>query len=448
MIEELLSKEEGKTLEFKVNLSSPAKIIKTVIAFANTAGGTIVIGVEDKTKAVLGVKNILLEEERVTSLLYDSISPTLLPDIDIVNYKNKELLLIHVPHLTAPFYLKKIGLEHGAFVRLGSSNRVADSETLSSLLRLSRHESFDELVCHGAEIKDLDNDLIKEKLEQSFGKVSQKHYESLGLVKYSHKKYRPTYAGVLLFGVDKTKYLPDAIIKCVAFASCEKKNIIDKREIKANLIDSIEKAMIFIRRNIRVSAEIGEIKRIETPEYPLEALREVLINAVAHADYALKGVSVQISIYNDRMEFISPGGLPFGQTIESALSGVSKMRNPTIGRIFRQIGVIETLGIGLQRIVGAYNNFSAKPPIFEELGHCFKVTLFARPSLYLKGEQWVEVMQEVLLARKQVSSSEMAEIWQISNRAARARLNKMLEAGLISRNAKSKNDPRATYSRR
>src|SRR3990167_2113225 len=107
MLDKLLSQCEGKTLEFKENTSSPLKIIKTVVAFANTAGGTIVIGVEDKTKKVIGVNHVLLEEERISNLIYDSISPVLMPDIDIISCLGKELILIHVPHLPGPFYWKK-----------------------------------------------------------------------------------------------------------------------------------------------------------------------------------------------------------------------------------------------------------------------------------------------------------------------------------------------------
>src|SRR5258708_11212384 len=102
MIEEILKNNEGKTLEFKENLQSLQSIIKTVIAFANTAGGSIVIGVEDQTKRVVGINNPLIDEERLASAINDSIAPLLMPDIEILTYRKKELIIINVPHAVGP----------------------------------------------------------------------------------------------------------------------------------------------------------------------------------------------------------------------------------------------------------------------------------------------------------------------------------------------------------
>lgn len=447
MIDTYLSQHENKTLEFKANLTNPLKIVKTVVAFANTAGGTIVIGVEDKTKMVIGVDHVLAEEERISNIICDSIAPMIIPDIDIVNHEGKELLLIHVPCLPGPFYLKQAGVAQGVFVRLGSSDRVADSETLHTLQRLAKRISFDEMICASANIHDLDEKLIIEKLHGVFKQLSNKHYESLGIVRYQNKKQYATYAGILLFAQDRMKWLPDSIVKCVSFGSDSKKNIIDKREIKTNLIDAIDEVMIFLKRNSRVFSEIGEVKRVDIPEYPLQAVREAVINAFVHSDYSMAGTSIQISIYRNRMEIMSPGGLPFGQTLHSALSGVSKMRNPVIGRIFREIGIIETLGIGLQRIVQSYENSPAKAPEFEEVDHFFKVTLYARPMVRQNSNEWVNQLEEMLLRKQTVATNEMANIWNVSVRTARSRLLKLVETGYLKRNAKSKTDPHATYSK-
>lgn len=125
MLEELLLQNESKTFEIKENISSPIKIIKTIVAFANTAGAIILIGVEDETKRMVGIKQVLLEEERISNLISDSISPMLIPDIDIVSHRSKELMLVHVPHLAGPYYLKNAGIEKGTFVLL-----VVSSEKL------------------------------------------------------------------------------------------------------------------------------------------------------------------------------------------------------------------------------------------------------------------------------------------------------------------------------
>lgn len=446
MIDELLLQEESKTLEFKENLSSPLKIIRTVIAFANTAGGIILIGVEDETKAVVGLEDVLKEEERISNLLCDSICPMLIPDIDIVSHSGKEVIVINVPHMTGPYYLKKAGLVAGTYIRLGSSNRVADPETLANLQRLAKRVSFDEMPCIPADANDLNQSLIHEKLSPTLKNISKKHYESLGLTTQHAKKKYATYAGLLLFGLDKTKWLPDAIIKCVSFASKTKTNIIDKREITVDLVNSVDEAIIFIQRNTKVGAKIGAIKRTDLPEYPLAAVREAVINAIAHADYSIKGASIQISIYSDRIEITNPGRLTFGQTMDSALSGISKMRNPIIGRIFREIGIIETLGTGLLKITESYSDQVVSQPKFEEIDLFFKVTLYAKQASKALDEPWVQQLQEALLAHEEVTTSEMAKIWNVSVRTARARMGKLVNMNYIKRNAKSKNDPNATYS--
>ncbi len=447
MLDEMLLQHEGKTLEFKENANSPLNIMKTVIAFANTAGGIIVIGVQDKTKKVLGVAQVLQEEERLSNMVFDLISPLLVPDLNIVNYEGKELLLIQVPYLIGPFYLKNAGLSKGTYIRLGSSNRLADPETLVNLQRLSQRLSFDELPCISADVKELDKALIQEKLGAGFKQLSEKHYESLGLLASHHKKVYATYGALLLFGLDKKKYLPDSIIKCVCFASPVMKHIIDKREINVNLIQAVDEVMHFIRRNTRISSEIHAIRRVDTPEYPLDALREAVINALIHADYSVKGASIQISIFSDRIEIIDPGSLPFGQTLHSALSGISKMRNPIIGRIFRELGLIETLGSGIPNIIQAYAHSSAAAPKFEEIDHFFKVTLYSRPITLWSHEVWFKQLQEIFVTHTNITTNEIAQIWGVSDRTARLRLNKLLKMGYIQRQARSNTDPATTYSK-
>lgn len=132
----------------------------------------------DKKKSIVGVDNPLQEEERLASSIVDSIEPLIIPDIQILSIRNKELILIQVPHLVGPFNLKSVGVERGTFVRVGSTNRLADSETILSLQMLAKNTSFDELPCMGAT---LDDEIIKSSLEQAFGKISYKNYESRGL---------------------------------------------------------------------------------------------------------------------------------------------------------------------------------------------------------------------------------------------------------------------------
>ncbi len=138
-IESFLAQEEGKTLEFKENCRPLAKIIQTVVAFANTAGGTLVIGIRDKTKEVVGLKDPLNEEERLANSFADGIQPLLIPDIQISSWRDRELIIISAPHAVGPYYVKSEGQEKGVYVRLGSTNRRAGPEMVEEIRRLSRN---------------------------------------------------------------------------------------------------------------------------------------------------------------------------------------------------------------------------------------------------------------------------------------------------------------------
>ncbi len=144
-IEELLTRNENKTLDFKRDLSSPRNILKTTTAFANTAGGIILIGIEDNTKAVLGIENPLAEEERLTNLIADSIMPRLIPDVMIINWKGQTLLAVEVFLISSrPHYLSEGGLENGVHVRVGSTNRLADMALINEMRRTALNLSYDE----------------------------------------------------------------------------------------------------------------------------------------------------------------------------------------------------------------------------------------------------------------------------------------------------------------
>lgn len=445
-LENLLITHEGKTLEFKESTKSSLNIIKAVIAFANTAGGTIVIGIQDKTKEVLGIEHILLEEERIANVISDSIAPLLIPDIDIVTYKNKELIVIHVPYLVGPYYLKKEGLEKGIYIRLGSTNRLADTETIAYLQRLSRQISFDEMPCVGAHTNELDDYAILNTLRPILKEIDKKHYKSLGLTAQHHNKTYPTHGGILLFGINRFEWFPDSIIRCVCFSGTTREYIVDQKDVNNNLIAAVDDCIAFINRHTNMGAKIGVIKREDIPQFPPEAVREVVINAIVHADYAMKGVAIQIAVFSDRIEFTNPGGLPFGQTIESAISGISRMRNRVIGRIFRELKLIERLGSGLPRILEIYKNKSGKRPVLEEINNHFRAILFEITVPSKPNQAWEIQLLNVLSKGKSLNTKQIAILWEVTARAARLRLKSMLERNLIKRAAQSKTDPKATYS--
>jgi ATP-dependent DNA helicase RecG len=151
---ELLQTDEGKTLEFKQDLSSPRNLLKTLVAFANSAGGRVIIGVADKTRKPLGLEKPLDEEERLCNLIADSISPRLVPNVEMATVNGKTLLMVEVfPSNSRPHYLRAEGPETGVYVRLGSTNRQADRELIGELRRTAEGITFDDLPCRNCPLQ-------------------------------------------------------------------------------------------------------------------------------------------------------------------------------------------------------------------------------------------------------------------------------------------------------
>lgn len=209
----------------------------------------------------------------------------------------------------------------------------------------------------------------------------------------------------------------------------------------------MDEILIFIRRHTRIGAKIGEIKREDVYQYPPLALREAVINALVHANYALRGTASQIAIFSNRIEITSPGGLglTYGQTLDSALAGVSMIRNRMMGRIFRELKLIERLGTGLQRILDAYQPLVAKQPEFIDFDTHFRVTLYSANTQTAAFLPWQEELLKVLATQKALGTADIAKIWKVTTRTARNRLVKMLELGLIDRVRTSAKDPYGVY---
>lgn len=369
LLDNFLSRPEGKTLEFKRDLSSPKPIMKTIVAFANTAGGSLILGVDDQ-KQVFGIEDPISAEEKLTSLIADHIAPTLLPTITILPADHTNVLWVKVPCFPSmgPFYLKQEGVEKGTMVRLGSTTRLASPEMIEELRRRRQVQCFDEEPCTRASLKDLDQALLKRTFKNAGQKITPAKLKTLKiLVPYGDEDI-PSNAGILLFGKElvRDRVFPMASVSCARFAGTEKVNFLDRLDIPS-IIAAAEEVPNFIRRNTRMGAVIKEIRRKDIPEYPTVAVREGLLNALMHADYSYN-LKIFVSIFDDRLEIRSPGCLPPGMTIEGIKEGMSMPRNYTIARIFQVLGWVEQFGTGYRRIKEACEEGRYPLPEWKELG--------------------------------------------------------------------------------
>lgn len=442
MFEEFFAQNENKTLEFKENANSLNGIIKTVIAFANTAGGILIIGVKDQTKEIIGLADVLRDEEKLANAISDNVSPLLVPDIEIHTYRERELIIIRIPHAAGPFYLKAEGPENGVYIRFGSTNRKADQEMVSALRLFASNKTHDELPVPNGRI---DWNLVCTAFNRVNKQLTEKKCEMLGICSSHAGKPCPTVGGMLLFGANRLDVLPDSVVRCARFAGTKKEKIIDQQLIEVTLPFAIDEAIRFIERNTRLEGRFGRTVREDIPEYPTFAIREGVINALLHADYSMKGSHVQIAIFDNRIEITNPGGLPFGQTLQKALAGFSRLRNRVIGRVLRELNLIEQWGSGLQRILAVCHRQGLQKPEIEEINNHFRLTIFSTQIRKIILRPWEQILKKAMEKEKEITTRGAAEIWNVSDRTARSRLKVMMQDGVIQRIGTSEKDPRAVF---
>ena len=443
----LLLRAEGKTLEFKRDLSSPPGFLRTVVAFANTAGGIVLIGVEDRSRHVRGVQRPLDMEERAASLISDSIQPSLWPDLEVLRFRSKQVLAVRVhPSPARPHFLARQGLEAGTYVRVGSTNRQADPELIAEMRRFASGESYDERPMPPFDSEAVDFRAASESFAP-VRKLRRRDLETLRLVTSHQGRSVPTVAGMLLFGRDRLEHFPDCWIQAGRFAGTDRAVILDQARLDMPLIEAVEAAVAFVRKHLLHGATIGPLRRTDHWSLPPAAVREALVNAVVHADYSQRGAPIRVAIFDDRLEIENPGLLPFGLTLEDLPLGVSKLRNRVLGRVFHELGLVEQWGSGVQRMIAACRDAGLVAPEWEELGFRLRVTLRTGKVAPARVDGRDSTILTLLESGDSYGTREIAEAIGLSTRSTRTRLARLVERGLVREVGTGPNDPRRIYVR-
>ena len=379
-IDFLIKQPENRHLEFKEKVPQKSGLIKTIIAFANGSGGTILIGINDKTREIVGVNEDIIQlEERLSNMIFDTIAPTIFPFFSYIHKNDSYVLSIKIPPgAQKPYYMKSKGIEDGTFIRVGSTNRKADYEWIEDLRRQSSNISYDTLVEYQMETQQLDLSILKNYLTISQKKIEVKKssFEKLGLAKKTNGKSHPLIGGALIFSIDYPDHYQSYFIKVTRYKDTSMSSIIDTKEFFPPIQSQLEQAYSACKLFVRKRIEIKELSRKEEYVIPMSSIRELLINAVCHRDYARKGSGIQVHIFSDRLEVISPGILPGGLTINDIGKGVSEIRNRLIVKIFREYQYIEQLGSGINRIIDTAKQLEQPLPVFEEIGNFFQSNSF------------------------------------------------------------------------
>ncbi len=393
--ETLLKQPEGKTLDFKRDLSSPKGLMKTLVAFANTAGGKVIIGVDDKSRSPVGVIHPLDEEERLCSLIADAIRPRLVPNVEMVTVENKTLLVVEVfLSGTRPHWVKAEGSETGVYVRLGSTNRRADRELIAELRRSVEGVAFDELPMPDLTVGDLDLAALKSMFRGKHD-LDEKEMLTLRLLKKDQGRLVPTKGAVLLCGKERALHFPDAWVQCGRFIGRDRARIFDHIDLHDHLPQAVDGILLFLKKHAMRGADFSEVRRKDVWSIPLEILREVVINALVHADYSQRGAPIRVAFFDDRIELENPGILLPGMTIEDMRRGVSKIRNHVIARVFRDLNLIEQWGSGIPRILSEAEALGLPDLQMEEIGMRVRFTVFLLEQIAAtKSAEHVEAHDE------------------------------------------------------
>lgn len=388
-LDELLSG-ESQTVEYKVRRSSNAKgYLKSVVAFANARGGTLVFGVDDKTHKIVGIPadDVFLEMDAIANAIMDSIEPQMLPEITLRTVDGKSLILVDVPAgRQCPYFIKTDGIENGTYVRVGATSRHADLDWVRELTQECAPEGFDRLVRRGFAATDERIETLCERMYEvarshadtnrrgTLRKPTKSQLLTWGILKERDGEVLPTNAFLILEG-DRELVAP---LQCALFKGSSRATFLDRRDIAGDVMSQVEGAYQFVLEKMNMGADLGGVVRRDVFELPEWSVREAITNAVVHRSYVERS-SVQVALYDDRLEVSSPGGIVRGFSLDRALSGQSRPRNEALAQAFLYMGLIEGWGSGIPRIMHEFEERGLRAPEFQDIDGMLRVNMW-RPT--------------------------------------------------------------------
>ena len=353
---------ESLHVELKEILTSELK--KEVVAFANTCDGTIYIGINDRGE-IVGVENSDDVMERAGASIRNSIKPdiSMYVTLNLRKIENKNVIVIKVQRgASRPYYIAEKGLKpSGVYIRQGTSSVPASEDYIRQMIKETDGDSFEKLRSLNQDLTFNYADMIFEKADINFSDIQKK---TLGIIGEDN-----LYTNLGLLLSDQCLHT----LKIAVFEGKEKSIFKDRKEFKGSLIKQVAEGFEYIELLNKTKATFEGLIRKDERDYPVEAIREALLNAVVHREYSF-GASTLINIYEDRMEFVSLGGIVSGLSLEAIMLGVSQSRNEKLANVFYRLHLIEAYGTGIQKIILNYEKYKIKPIIKTEVG-VFQVVL-------------------------------------------------------------------------
>lgn len=412
---------ESETVELKSRVVSD--LCKEVIAFANTKGGTLYLGVADDG-SIVGVESADRTTLQLNNMIRDSIKPdvTMFVRYETQTVEGKEILAVTVQRGTnRPYYLASKGLKpSGVYVRNGTSTDPATDMAIRRMIKETDGDSFESL-------RSLEQTLTFEAAEAQFARQNlsfdARKLQTLGMVTQDG-----IYTNVAMLLSDQCT----CTIKAAVFAGTDQSAFQDRREFDGSLFRQMEALYAYLALYNQTRATFNGLYRTDTKSYPETALREALMNALVHRDYSFHA-STLVSVYADRIEFVSVGGLPTGIALEDVMLGLSVCRNPKLAAIFYRLELIEAYGTGMPKILNSYAGTGLEPTI-EATNNAFKVTLpnlnYAANLAAVSEESEARILN---LAREKgaLVRGDVDALLQVSQSTANRVLKRMVQKGLL-----------------
>ena len=394
---------ETENIEFKSQFTED--IYKEVIAFANTDGGIVYVGIDNNGNAV-GLTDVDQEYTRITNGIRDAIMPDVTMFVRFTIQENKVVRITVSEGSNKPYCLKGKGLKpSGVYVRQGTSSVPASPEQIRQMIKESDGDTFEEM-------RSMEQELSFEAAQRAFNlygvEWGAEKYRSLGIT----QKKDGIYTNLALLLSDQCAHTT----KIAVFSDDARTVFRDSKEFTGSIFKQFEDAVNYLALCNKTSSVIKGVIRTDKQDYPEEAIREALLNAIVHRDYSFSG-SIIINVTDHKMEFISLGGLLPGLSPDDIRSGISQPRNKNLAEVFHRLRLIESYGTGIRRIFNLYDNCPEQPQI-EVTPHTFKIVL---PNMNAVYE--ADIKQEaVITPQMQKVLSYISEHGQITDEAVQSLL--------------------------
>lgn len=383
---------ESINVEYKVGLPKKSeKYMKTVVAYANGRGGRIVFGIDDNTLEIIGIDpdKVFQTIDAITNAISDSCEPKIYPDISLQTVQDKTVIVVEIqPGPMRPYYIKEKGLINGTYVRVAGTSRHAEGYLLKELILEGQNRYFDSEPCSELTISDTEIDQLCQDLhtaalrhiwndseKANLRAVTKNVLLTWGVLKEEQGQTLPTHAYALLTG----RLSMQPVIQCAVFKGTTRAYFIDRREFGGPIQDQVEAAFQYVLEKINLGMKLHGIYRQDVYELPIDSVRELIANAVAHRSYLDPG-NIQVALFDDRLEVTSPGMLLNTVSISKMKEGYSKLRNPAIANAFAYMKIIEKWGTGIPRILQECRAYGLPEPQLIDFEGDFRVNLYRKAS--------------------------------------------------------------------